>query len=282
MLKHATLWASTACFLTIGSGLAAQDANTVVATVGETEITLGQMIIARAKLPQQYNQFPPDVLFNGVLDQLIQQQLFADSLENEPARVKMAIENERRALLAGEAINNLTNELVTDEAVQAAYDARFSDFAATKEYNASHLLVDTVEEAEAAKARIDGGEDFAAVAQELSTGPSGPNGGNLGWFGPGAMVPEFEASVVDLEVGAVSEPVQTQFGWHVITLNEVRDTEKPALESVEQELRGQIQETEITAVLETLREEATVVMPDEGAFDPALIDSLDLLEPAAE
>jgi len=256
MLKHATLWASTACLLTIGSGVAAQDASTVVATVGDTEITLGEMIITRAQL--------------------------ADAAGEEPARVTAALNNERRSLMAGETINTISSEAVTDDALQAAYDARFEGSEAATQYNASHLLVETEEEALAAKARIDGGEEFADVARQVSTGPTGPNGGNLGWFGAGAMVPAFEAAVIALDIGAVSEPVQTQFGWHVVTLNETRIEEQPDLEAMRAELSGEIQEAAITAALEELRAGTTVVEPEDGAFDPTILLNLELLEPAAE
>lgn len=279
MLKHATLWASTACLLTIGSLAAAQDANTVVATVGDTEITLGEMIITRAQLPPQYEQFPADVLFTGILDQLIQQQLLADAAGDVPMRVTAAIANERRSLMAGETINTISTEAVTDEAVQEAYNARFAGEEPKTEYNASHLLVETEEEALAAKARIDGGAEFADVAREVSTGPTGPNGGNLGWFGAGAMVPAFEEAVVALEIGAVSEPVQTQFGWHVVTLNETRLEEQPQLDAMRSELSAEIQEAAITARLEELRAATTVVEPEDGAFDPAILLDLTLLEP---
>jgi len=161
----------------------------------------------------------------------VQQQLLASDIDEEPTRVTMAIANERRALLAGEVINTITNGAVTDEAIQQAYNARFDDAEPATQYNASHLLVETEEEAIAAKARITDGEEFADVARDVSTGPTGPNGGNLGWFGAGQMVPEFEAAVVALEPGAVSDPVQTQFGWHVVTLNETRLEEQPELDA---------------------------------------------------
>lgn len=280
MLKHATLWASAACLLAIGSGAAAQDASTVVATVGDTEITLGEMIITRAQLPPQYEQFPPEVLFTGILDQLIQQQLLADAAGDEPVRVTAALVNERRSLMAGETINSISEDAITEEALQAAYDARFATAEAQTEYNASHLLVETEEEALAAKARVDGGEEFADVARAVSTGPTGPNGGNLGWFGVGQMVPEFEAAVQTLEVGTVSGPVQTQFGWHIVKLNETRVMEQPTLDDMRNELSGQIQEAAITAALAEMEAATTVVKPEEGAFDPALLLDLTLLEPA--
>lgn len=281
MMKHATFLGSAALIMGLAAPLAAQDAtaDTVVATVGDTEITLGEMIITRSQLPQQYQSLPADVLFDGVLEQLIQQQLLADAIEDVPARVDYALRNERRSLLAGEAIDALSVAAMTDEAVQAAYDARFADAEAETEYNAAHLLVETEEEALAAKARVDGGEAFADVARDVSTGPSGPNGGNLGWFGAGQMVTPFEDAVMAMEVGAVSDPVETQFGFHIINLLETRIKEAPALEDVRSELLAQVQETAIQARLAELTEAADIVTPDEGAFDPALLGDLSLLEP---
>ena len=278
-MKHATFLAGLALSFAAATAQA-QDAtaDTVIATVGETEITLGQMIIARAQLPQQYTQFPDDVLFQGVLDQLIQQQVLADSLTDVPGRVAFAIENERRSLMAGEVINNITTGAATDDAIAAAYQERYASATPATEYNASHLLVETEEEAIAAKTRIDAGEEFADVARDVSTGPTGPNGGNLGWFGKGQMVAEFEATTVALTVGDISDPVQTQFGWHVVTLLDTRNKDVPTLDAVRQELFGEIQEAAIQARLSELTEAATIVKPEADAFDPSLISNLDLLD----
>ncbi|MFT6119670.1 MAG: peptidyl-prolyl cis-trans isomerase C [Yoonia sp.] len=279
MLKHATYLGALALSLAATTAVA-QDAtaDTVIATVGDTDITLGQMIITRAQLPQQYAQLGDDVLFDGILDQLIQQQILADALTVVPGRVDYAVQNERRSLMAGETINDITNGAATDEAIQAAYEARFADQKPATEYNASHLLVETEEEAIAAKARITDGEEFADVARNVSTGPTGPNGGNLGWFGTGQMVPAFEEATIALSIGEVSDPVETQFGWHVLTLLETRNKDIPTLEAVRQELFGEIQEAAIQARLTELSDAVTVVKPEEGQFDPNLLSNLDLLD----
>lgn len=281
MMKHATYFGSAALILALAAPVAAQEttADTVIATVGETEITLGEMIIARAQLPQQYQSLPADVLFEGVLEQLIQQQLLADAVETAPARVDYALRNERRSLLAGEEIDALSVASMTDEAVQAAYDAKYENAESETEFNAAHLLVETLEEAEAAKARIDAGEEFGEVAKEVSTGPSGPNGGNLGWFGAGQMVTPFEDAVMAMEVGGVSDPVETQFGFHVINLIEKRVKEAPELDAVRSELMAEVQEAAIQARLAALTEAADIVTPEEGTIDPELLGDLSLLEP---
>jgi peptidyl-prolyl cis-trans isomerase C len=280
MLKHVTFLGATACAVLVSTASIAQDvtADTVVAKVGDTEITLGEVIIARTELPAQYAQFPNEVLFDGLVDQLVQQQLLADALETVPARINYGLINERRAQLAAEVITGVAETSVTDELIQTAYDDRFADAEELPEFRASHLLVETEEEAIAAKASIDGGIAFADVARDVSTGPTGPSGGDLGWFGEGAMVPEFETAITTLDEGAVSDPFETQFGWHVATLVEKRVKPLPTLEEVRDQLIAEIQEAAVTAHLETLAEGQEVVKPEAGDFDPDLIDSLELLD----
>ncbi|MDB4053626.1 peptidylprolyl isomerase [Octadecabacter sp.] len=275
---------ATAAIFALSTGFARADnhsavtAETVVASVGESTITLGQLIMLRSQLPEQYQELPNDVIFNGLVDQLVNQQLLANSLEVEPKRVGIAIENELRSLRAGEVVNVLANADVPEDALQAAYDARFEGVEPDHEYNASHILVETEEEAIAVKEMIDGGADFADTAREKSTGPSGPSGGELGWFGPGMMVTEFETAVTTLEDGDVSDPVETQFGWHVVKLNETRMTALPSLDDLRSELETEIRQTILNEKLAELTEAADITLPEEGAFDFSLIQNLELLE----
>lgn len=280
MLKHVTFLGATAMAAFMSTAASAQDvtADTVVAKVGDTEITMGEVIIARAQLPQQYAQFPNEVLFDGLIDQLIQQQLLADELDTVPARIESTLKNERRSLMAADVIEGIAETSVTEADIVAAYDARFADADEVPEFRASHLLVETEEEALAAKASIDDGAVFADVARDVSTGPTGPNGGDLGWFGQGAMVPEFEDQITSLEVGGVSEPFETQFGWHVANLVEKRVQPRPTLEELRRELTGALQEAAISARLDELAAAQTIVEPEEGQFDPNLIDNLNLLD----
>ncbi|MDX8353035.1 peptidylprolyl isomerase [Cognatiyoonia sp. IB215182] len=280
MLKQVTGLGAAAAILLAATSTFAQDvtADTVVATVGETEITLGEVIIARTNLPPQYAQFPNEVLFDGLVDQLIQQQLLADSASSVSPRIDYTLLNERRALVANSVITEIAETSVTEEDIQALYDERFADAEEVPEFRASHLLVETEEEAAAAKARIDEGQAFADVARDVSTGPTGPNGGDLGWFGEGAMVPEFEEAITSLEVGGVSEPFETQFGWHVATLVEKRVQPQPTLDQTRRQLTAELQEVAVTARLEELAAAQEVVKPEAGAFDPNLIDSIDLLD----
>ena len=254
-------------------------ADTVVATVNGTEITVGHMIIARATLPEQYQQLPPEVLFKGILDQLVQQTALEQSFEGDvPARVALSLENERRQLIAGEVIEKAMAADISAQDLASAYEEEYGSAEPTEEYNASHILVETEEDALAVKAEVDGGADFAETAKVKSTGPSGPGGGSLGWFGPGMMVPAFETAVQGLEVGAVSMPVETQFGWHIIKLDDKRNKDAPAMESVKEELELQIRQVKAQEMITDMTDAADVDRSAADAIDPTVLTNLGLLE----
>lgn len=256
----------------------AQDASTVVATVNGTEITLGHMIALRESLPAQYQSLPDDVLFKGILDQLIQQTALQQSVGEPALRDRLALENDRRGYLSGVALQGVVAGAVTDAALQAAYDARFKDAAPQQEYNAAHILVDTEEKALDLKAQIDGGADFAELAKAHSMDPgSGANGGDLGWFGLGMMVKPFEDAVVAAEAGKVSDPVQSQFGWHLILVKESRNAEAPTLDDMRDELAAEIERAAIDAKIKEVTDAAEVTRPGEG-LDPALLRDATLLD----
>lgn len=232
---------------------------TVVAKIGDHEITMAHVVAVRLQLPQQYAQLPDEVLFSGIVDQLVDQYLLSQVIEADvPRALELRIENERRAILATNVIEDLLRERVTQEVIQEAYDETYANQEPEREYNASHILVPTEEEAAAVVERLEAGEDFATVAQDVSTGPSGPNGGALGWFGTGAMVAPFEEAVVALEPETISGPVQTQFGWHVIRLNETRDAPPPPVEQVAGEIADGLRQEVVGEYVSSLREAASV------------------------
>jgi peptidyl-prolyl cis-trans isomerase C len=272
--------------MTLGTPALAQDtatpeAGTVLATVNGVEITLGHAIVMRERLPAQFNSLPDETLMSGIVDQLIDQTLLAglasESAETDPLDVRLHLENERRGSLAARVIRERIAEAPDEAAVQAAYDARLAAFEPADEFNAAHILVATEEEADELLSRIEAGEDFAALAEEHSTDPgSAASGGSLGWFGPGQMVPEFETAVVALEVGAIAGPVETQFGWHLIRLDDKRQTELPPLETLRGEIASELQEQALQAEVEALRAGAEIVMPEVGVA-PEAIRADDLL-----
>ncbi|MDQ0430231.1 foldase protein PrsA [Planomicrobium stackebrandtii] len=163
---------------------------------------------------------------------------------------------------------------VTDEEIQAQYDRQGT------ELNARHILVADEETANSLKEELDNGGDFAALAEENSTDTaSAANGGNLDWFGPGAMVPEFEEVAYGLEVDEISEPVASEFGFHIIQVLETRPVEdQPALEDQEEDIRSELalskaDQTTLLPKVAELMEEANVEIQDEdleGALDEIL------------
>lgn len=280
MMKRSKFWSVLAVTAALsGPALAeGETADTVVATVNGVNITLGHMIALRETLPPEYQQLADDVLFKGIYNQLIQQEVLAQSVGELGPRVAATLENDKRGLVSGIAIETIVATAVTDEALQAAYDARFKDAAPQTEYNAAHILVATKEEADAIKAELAGGADFAEIAKAKSTDTgSGANGGALGWFGLGMMVKPFEEAVIAAKVGEVTEPVQSDFGFHLILVKETRVAEKPTLDQMRDELAAEVENTAINAKIEELTKGATVTREGEG-LDPALLKNSALID----
>lgn len=284
MTKRFTFLASAALAFALalsGQTVPAQAADvtaeTVVARVGTTDITLGHLIMARQSLPPQYQQLPDEVLFPGLLEQVIQQTLLAASVGDDSLRVMMSVDNERRGMRAAEALDDVMTGALTEAAIATAYDETYTKSAPGQEWNAAHILVKTREEAEAIIADLAAGGEFATLAQKSSDGPSAANGGDLGWFGDGMMVEAFQTAVAALEKGAVSAPVETQFGWHVIKLIDIRQTAVPPLEAVRTEIEQALQRTALETRIAELSKDVTIEKPGE-ALDPKLLSNFDLLD----
>ena len=272
-------WAVLATAATLALPVAAQDttADTVVATVNGKAITLGHMIVLRASLPGQYQQLPDDVLFNGILEQLVQQETLEQSVPEISRRDVLALENDRRGYLSGVVLQQVVQGAVTDAALQAAYDARYKDAQPQTEYNAAHILVDSEAKAAELKAQIDAGADFAELARTNSTDGAAQSGGDLGWFGLGMMVKPFEDAVVTMKAGEVKGPVQTDFGWHLIKLTETRIAAVPTLDELRDELAGEIEAKAVESHIKALSDAAKIEKPGIG-IDPKLLRDETLLD----
>ncbi len=153
---------------------------------------------------------------------------------------------------------HLQEHPVTDAQATMAYNEIYKD-GAGQEYKARHILVETEDKAKELIGELTGGADFAALAKEHSTGPSGSKGGDLGWFGPKQMVPAFSAAVQQIEKGQFSkEPVETQFGWHVILVEDSRDAPVPAFEKLKPRLMQAKQQEIAAEYIKSLRESADI------------------------
>jgi peptidyl-prolyl cis-trans isomerase C len=184
---------------------------------------------------------------------LLSTQDSAEGLEDDP-KVAAQIELQTRGVLAQAVATKFFSEnTVSEEEVLAEYSEQVK-LAPPLQYKARHILVPTQGVATDVIKQLDEGADFEELAKEKSTGPSAPNGGDLGWFAPNQMVAEFSDSVAALEDGAYTKaPVQTEFGWHVILREDSRESEAPPLDSVREAVTQSVQQKKFQAHLETLR-----------------------------
>jgi len=234
---------------------------TVLATVNGTPLTESVLEVYTAQRKSQgANQDAADqqaVLNELISLELMRQESISKGLNALPM-VVAALNQQERTALAGAAIKDFMNSNpVTDEAAQELYDAQVGK--PGKEYNARHILVETEDEARAVIVMLDQGSDFSELAKEKSTGPSGSSGGKLGWFGAGQMVAPFSEAAAKLEKGEYTkEPVQTQFGWHVIILDDSRESTPPPFEDVKDRLKMLLANQQLQQHVEELKNSASI------------------------
>lgn len=277
-----------ACGLALGlafaapaTGLAQQAPDTtVVATVNGSPITENDLAMAQADLGPQFAQLPEEQKRAAALSAAIEIKLLADEAAGkglaETDAFKARMEFLRQRALHSAFVDNEVAAAVTDEAVRARYDKEVAASTPANEIRARHILVKTKEEAEEIIRQLQAGGDFEAIAKEKSTDGAAAQGGDLGYFGPGQMVPPFEEAAFALDVGQfTTEPVQTQFGFHVIKVEDKRAQQPPAFDQVKDQIRTLLfRETYFEAV-KNLREAAAIEIQD-----PALKSALDEEEAA--
>lgn len=256
---------------------------TPLAEVDGTTVTLGELLAVRRELPEQYQALPDQLLYDGILEQLIDQLLLAEAarkagFDQRPA-VALNLLNQQRAILADAYLNARLAERVTPERLEALHQERYTKAEPVDEVRAAHILVETEEEARELRAKLDEGADFAKLAEEHGTDGTASRGGDLGWFVHSEMVPQFAEAVFAMEPGTVTGPVETDFGWHLIKLDERRPRPAPPLEEVAGELRQELVRQAQVAIIEELRAEAAIEKPD-APVPPEAIRADALLESA--
>jgi peptidyl-prolyl cis-trans isomerase C len=235
----------------------------VVAIVDGSPIHRTEVEAAKRNLPEQFRQMPLEVIYSVLLDRVIDFRLLANEAERQDVAsdpgVEAALEQARRDVLRDAFVRQKIDEGTTDAKLHERYEQlkQSADFK-KEEVHASHILLKSEDEAKAVIQELAAGADFATVAKQKSVGPSASNGGDLGYFTREQMVPEFAAAAFALEVGQVSsEPVQTQFGWHVIKVLDRRTTEPTFAES-EPRLRQDLAREIVTALVTDLRGGAAI------------------------
>ncbi len=181
-----------------------------------------------------------NVLRGIVSEQAIYQKAKASGLENSP-KIKEMMERLKRKLITQEYIEQQVEAKVSDADVRKEYEKRAKEKKGTTEVHARHILVKTKEEAEKIKEQLDDGENFEKLAREKSGDTaSGKRGGDLGYFGEDEMVPEFTKAAFAMEKGEVSDPVKSEFGWHIIKLDDKREAVMPPFEEVDATIREEL------------------------------------------
>ncbi len=262
----------------VAAPVLAQDPNETVATVNGEPITRQQLELAMGELGPRFSRIPEDQRDAAALAAVIEIRLMAEKAReaglDQTDEFKRSIAFMTERALHGYYMQKTLANSITDEDVKALYDQYVAQMPKQPEVHARHILVKTKEEAEAIIKELEGGADFETVAKEKSTGPSGPSGGDLGFFKSGQMVPEFEKAAFALEPGEITkEPVETQFGFHVIKVEDKRDSQPPALDEMKDQLRNELLVKRYTEAVKAEREKATVEVAD-----PALKTKLDQLE----
>ena len=235
--------------------------STVVANVNNSQITIGHVIAVKKQLPDQYQKLGYDVLFKGILDQLVQQEILASSFKHDSTWISILLENERRNILSSIILEKISKAAVTKAALKTAYQEKYKRKGGNVEYKASHILVTTIKEAKDLLKLLDDGANFENLAIKYSMGPSSPDGGDLGWFKKGQMVAPFENALTLMEIDTYSGPVKTQFGYHLIRLDDRRKTLPPDFELVKNELEVELRTTAIEKHLQKLTSNADIFIP---------------------
>lgn len=258
-------------FAAHGYSAQAQDAagETVVVTVDGKNITEADMKLAEGEIGSELGQLPPDVKRRALAEYLIDNQLFANAadaakLGDTPEFKKHMAYLRERALREQYFEKNLKGTVSVDEA-QKIYNARVAELKPEVEFAARHILVSDEAKAKELRAKLAAGGDFAQLAKEntLDTG-SKEQGGLLGYFGMGQMVPEFEATVAKMQKGELSEPVKTQFGWHIIKLEDRRNKAPPTFDQVKDTIMNSLAVRKAQEASTALRGKAKVEYVDAG------------------
>lgn len=270
MFKYSKLAAVALIAIAAAStSVRAQDAaaDPVIAKVGTLDIHESELKLAIAGLDPQLANLPDEQKRVAALSSIIDVKLLAADAGKEGLQDTPDFK-QRLAFLTDRELHNAyfkkhVVDAVTPEEVKARYDKEVAAIEPEDEIRARHILVKTEEEAKAIIKDLDAGKDFIEIAKEKSTDPNKSEGGDLGYFGKGRMVPEFEAAAFALEKGAYSkEPVKSQFGFHIIKIEDKRKQQPPALDQVESQVRQLVMRDKYLELLEKAKAAAPVDIQD--------------------
>ena len=236
----------------------------IVATVDGKPIFLSEIIGMAQRLPEQYRKMSLEAVYPSLLTRAIDSKLV--TLEGRRAGFSKDPDVKKRLLDVEDQIISeifLTKTIgsqVTEEALQKIYSETKSEMASGDQIKARHILLDSEEKAMEIIKKLQAGGEFAKLASEYSTGPSAASGGDLGWFGEGQMVPEFSKAAFALNPGdIVTKPVKTQFGWHIILVEDRKVSAPPSFDEAKEQLASTMSQKLLKELIETLRTKAKIV-----------------------
>ena len=237
-----------------------------VATVDGIAITYNDVSLVEDELMAVYGQLPEEQRFQTLVGYMVNRILASEAakeagLDNDADVAKIKAFMERKAL-QDVYIAKMLMERVREEDVTAYYDKEIKNGPVEEEVRARHILLDNREAADAVVADLENGADFAALAKERSKGPSGPSGGDLGYFSKQSMVPAFSDAAFKLAAGETSPPVQTQFGWHVIRVEDRRNRPVPPLDQVRDQIYQLLISEAQRDIYDEMRAKASVDLVD--------------------
>lgn len=260
---------STAIALPLLGTASASEESDIVATVNGAQITEADLTAAAAELEPAVKDMEDAERRNYLITFLIDMKLMAQEADRRGMATSDDFENRmaflRERVLMQSILTDEAGKAVTDDAMKAFYEEAIGQMDRQEEIRARHILVETEEEAKAVLEEVRGGADFAETAKAKSIGPSSAKGGDLEYFGRGRMVPAFETAAFALEVGEISEPVQTQFGWHVIKVEDKRLSQPPAFADVEGQIREILERQAQAEFVTKLRDAAEIERKDPAA-----------------
>lgn len=278
MSRYKSLAAAALVAMMAASGVArAQDTDPVIAKVGDEEIRQSELDLAISSLDPQLQRMPDEQKRAAALSSVIDVKLLVKDAEKEGLQNDETFK-QRVAFITERELHNAffkkhVVDAVTQEEVKARYDKEIAAIPPQEEVKARHILVKTEEEAKAIIKELEAGKSFVELAKAKSTDPNKDDGGDLGYFTKGRMVPEFEAAAFALEKGAYSkEPVKTQFGYHIILIEDKRPQAPPKIEEVEPQVRQLVMRDKYLALLASAKKAAEVEISDpelKKAYDAA-------------
>ncbi len=269
-----------AMLILMAGPLYAQDKDPLVAKVNGVEVHQSDLAAAEdeaGQIPPMSPEAKQDYLVQFVADMILVSQAAQDKKFGDSADFKRKLEFARKKLLMEGLLQSAGKEAITDEAMHKVYDEAVKQIGEEKEVHARHILFrapagdekagkEAEDKIKAVIARLKKGEDFAKVAGEVTEDPSGKaNGGDLGYFTKDQMVPEFSDTAFKLETGQISEPVKTQFGWHVIKVEDKRTKQAPKFEEVKPQIENFVVRKAQAELVTKLRADAKIERMDKPA-----------------